>query len=138
MASEGQDTGAPSQAGPKSWDQIASQAARNDSQSPLYNPQVLTKLKVITSAFVRLDGNALSRARRRFQHSLYGKFFCKPPPFEQVKMFLLAKWVEVGEVLISDLPNGFLLIRCGSHDVMQQLLTNGPWSINGIILQLSP
>lgn len=53
-------------------------------------------------------------------------------------MFLLAKWAEVGEVLISDLPNGFLLIRCGSHDVMQHLLTNVPWSINGIILQLSP
>lgn len=74
----------------------------------------------------------------RFQHSLYGKFFGKPPPFEQVKLSLLAKWADIGEVSISDLPNGLLLIRCDSHNVKQRILVEGPWSINGIVLQLSP
>lgn len=41
-------------------------------------------------------------------------------------------------MIISYLPNGFLLIRCPSHDVLKRLLTDGPWSLNGIILQLSP
>lgn len=48
----------------------------------------------------------------------------------------MAKWKEIGDVLISNLPKGFLLIWCSSHKVMQQLLLEGPWS--GIILQLSP
>lgn len=46
--------------------------------------------------------------------------------------------MEFGEVTISDLPNGFLLIRCSSHEIMQRILMGGPWSINRIILQLSP
>lgn len=46
--------------------------------------------------------------------------------------------MEIGEVSISDLPNSFLLIGCPSHEVIQKILVEGPRSINGIILQLSP
>lgn len=67
-----------------------------------------------------------------------GKFFGKPPPFDQVKASLMVKWAEIGEVLILNLPNEFLLIWCATQDVVQHLLLDGPWSINGIILQLSP
>lgn len=49
----------------------------------------------------------------------------------------MAKWVDVDKVQIFDLPNGFLLIRCASDIVMQWLLLEVSWSINGIILQLS-
>lgn len=77
-------------------------------------------------------------ALSKFQHSLFGKFFGKPPPFDQVKTFLKTKRAEFGKVFISDLPNGFLLIRCASHSIMQHLLCDDPWTINGIILQLSP
>lgn len=122
----------------QTWAQIAPKVALTSENSLLYNPQLLSMLKNSTSQFVRLDNDFLARARMRFQHSLYGKFFSKPSPFEQVKMNLLAKWMEIGEVSISDLSNGFLLIRCASHVVMQRILMEGPWSINGIILQLSP
>lgn len=50
----------------------------------------------------------------------------------------MVKWAKIGEVSIFNLLNGFILIRCGSHEVMQCLFIGGPWSINGIILQLSP
>lgn len=102
--------------------------------SPLHYPFLLQKLKESTSNFVKLDNDALSRARRRFQFALYGKLFGKLPSFNQVKDTLLAKWANVGEVFISNLPNGYLLIRCTSQQVMQHLITEGPWSINGIIL----
>ncbi|XP_039123445.1 uncharacterized protein LOC120260068 [Dioscorea cayenensis subsp. rotundata] len=98
----------------------------------------LNKLKENTSDFVKLDSDALDRARLRFQYSLFGKFFGKPPAFEQVKNILLKKWENIGEILISDLPNGFILLRCPNQTVLQRLLSEGPWTINGIILQLSP
>lgn len=60
----------------------------------------------------------MSHARMEFQSSLFGNFFAKPPPFDQVKGSLMAKWVDYGEILISDLPNGFLLIRFPLHFVM--------------------
>ncbi|XP_039133799.1 uncharacterized protein LOC120270802 [Dioscorea cayenensis subsp. rotundata] len=69
---------------------------------------------------------------------MYGKLFGKSPPFEQIKMSLLAKWNSIGEIYISDLPNGFLLVRYPTEKAMQQLLLDGPWSVNEIILQLSP
>ncbi|XP_039141982.1 uncharacterized protein LOC120279183 [Dioscorea cayenensis subsp. rotundata] len=123
---------------PQSWAQVASSNPHSSDTSPLQNPLLLAKLKSSTSQFVRIDGDALARAHLKFQNSLFGKFFGKPPPFDQVKAFLSAKWSQFGEVLISDLPNGFLLLRCDSHDTLKHLLCDGPWSINGIILQLSP
>ncbi|XP_039119157.1 uncharacterized protein LOC120255388 [Dioscorea cayenensis subsp. rotundata] len=122
----------------RSWAQITSQATCTIAGSPLHNLEILGRIKASSSQFVRVDDEALGRARMKFQNSLYGKFFGKPPSFDEVKLILMAKWVDIGEVCISDLPNGFLLIRYGSHSVMQKLLHDGPWSINGIILQLSP
>lgn len=121
----------------QSWAQVVAASARDLDNSPLHNRAILAKLKDSTSEFIRFDGDTMARAHLKFQNSLYGKFFGKPHPFEQVKSFLYAKWIEYGEVSIFDLPNGYLLIRCGSHQTMQKLLTKGPWSINGIILQLS-
>lgn len=100
----------PSLAQPKSWAQIASSLHQSIDVSPLHNPQILNKLKESTSTFIRLDKDAINGACMRFQHSIYGKLFGKPPPFTQVKDELLTKWSSLGEVLISDLPNGFMLI----------------------------
>lgn len=122
----------------KLWAQAASSSSLAFDNSPIHNMQILNKIKESTSSFVRVDDDALTRAHMRFQHALYEKLFGKPPPFDQVKAPLCAKWADIGEVFISDLPNGFILIRCTSHLVSQGLLTEGPWSINGIILQLSP
>lgn len=128
----------PSPAQPKSWAQVASSLRQPSDNSPLHNPHILSKLKENTSAFIKLDGDSLNRACLKFQHALYGKLFGKSPPFAEVKADLLAKWSSFGEISISDLPNGFLLIRCSSQKAMQSLLLDGPWSVNGIILQLSP
>lgn len=113
----------------QSWAQIASVAARNTDNSPLHNSQALAKLKDTTSEFVRMNCEAITCARMRFRNFLYGKFFGKPPLYDQVKMSLMAKWVDI--VRFNS------LIRCVSHNVMQRLLLEGPWSINGIMLQLS-
>lgn len=43
-----------------------------------------------------------------------------------------------GSFQISDLPNGYLLIRCSTHEAMQKLLFDGSWAVNGIVLQLVP
>lgn len=74
----------------------------------------------------------------KFQFVLYGKLFRKAPQFDQVNTALIHKWEGIGEVFISDLRNGFLLIQCLNLTTKQLLLEEGPWSINGIILQLSP
>ncbi|XP_039118817.1 uncharacterized protein LOC120254910 [Dioscorea cayenensis subsp. rotundata] len=122
----------------KSWAQIASSFNKQTDSSPLHNATILNKLKESTSDFIRLDSDLLNRAHLKFQHALYGKLFGKSPPFEQVKADLLAKWGMFGTILISDLPNGFLLIRCPSQQIMKKLLLDGPWAVNGIILQISP
>lgn len=121
----------------KSWSQIASSLTQTINNSPLHNEQLLNKLKASTTSFIKLDVEAIGRGRRKFQHALYGKLFGKPPPFDQVKYTLLSKWAEFGEIFISDLPNGFLLIRCSTKLAMKHILLGGPWSVNGIILQLS-
>lgn len=85
---------------------MAATAQRKPLLSPLVDGPVLNKLKASTSEFLRLDRDTVSRARIRFQTSLYGKFFGKSPPFEQVKEILSFKRNELGVFQISDLPNG--------------------------------
>lgn len=80
----------------KSWAQIVSSINQSTDNSPLRNTTILNKLKELTYDFIRLDRDTLNRAHLKFQHALYGKLF--------------GKWSMFGEILISDLPNGFLLI----------------------------
>lgn len=65
-------------------------------------------------------------------------FFGKLPLFDQVKTILQSKWSDIGVINISYLPKGCLLLRCETYEVMQKLLFNGPWAVNGTILQLAP
>lgn len=99
---------------------------------------MLTKLKASILAFVYMDLEAKARAHTRFQHALYNKFFGKPPSFDLVKLHLKNKWNDIGYILISDLPNGYLLLHCDSNDILQKILFDGPWVVNEIILQLAP
>lgn len=123
---------------PKSWAAVAASSQVKANVSLLTDGPVLNKLKANTTDFIRLDHDTISRAHMRFQTALYGKFFGKSPPFEQVKEILTAKWNDLGSFQISDLPNGYLLIRCSTHEAMQKLLFEGPWAVNGTVLQLVP
>ncbi|XP_039136996.1 uncharacterized protein LOC120274516 [Dioscorea cayenensis subsp. rotundata] len=133
-------SGGPNSSSPPSWAEIVAAVKNrpNQTPSPLVEGPVLRKLKASTSEFIRLDGDAMARARLRIQHSLLGKFFGKPPPFDQVKSILQSKWNDIGEISISDLPNGYLLFRCESFEISQKILFDGPWAVNGAILQLAP
>lgn len=123
---------------PRSWAQIASSFRQSTDNSPIHNVHILNRIKNSTTNFIQLDNEAIYRASRRFQFALYGKLFGKSPPFEHVKSELISKWSNYGEIHISDLPNGFMLVHCSSQQSVQNLLSDGPWSVNGIILQLSP
>lgn len=70
--------------------------------------------------------------------ALYGKLFGKSPPFETVKSILMGLWKPYGVFHLSDMPNAYLLIRCETETTKQQLLFGGPWTVNGLTLQLVP
>lgn len=106
--------------------------------SPIVDGQVLHNLKATTSDFIRFDEDTMGRARLHFQHSLIGKFFGKPSPFDQIKAILHTKWSDFGEISISDLPDGYLLFHYESFDVVQKLMFEGPWGVNGATLQRTP
>lgn len=118
--------------------EIAAIAQQHPSSSPLQEGPILAKLKVNTSEFIRVDSDAILQASMRFQYALYWKFFGKPPSFEHSKTILQTKCSNFGVIHISNLPNGFLLLRCETHDVILKLLFEEPWAINGMVLQLSP
>lgn len=136
LASLAMASGGPSSSPvPSSWMEIVVAVNnRLPSLSPLVGGPVLCRLKASTSEFICFNGNAMARARLHFQHSLISKFFEKLPPFEQIKEILQTRWAEFGEVVISDLSNGYLLLRCELFDLTQKLLFEGPWSVNGAIL----
>ncbi|XP_039114850.1 putative disease resistance protein RGA4 [Dioscorea cayenensis subsp. rotundata] len=105
MASGGQPPPPPK----KSWSQIAASLTQTIDNSPLHNEQLLNKLKAATSNSLEwttmqsIEADEISRML--YMASYSGKI----SPFESgVKSTLLHMWKHFGEILISDLPNGFL------------------------------
>lgn len=92
------------------------------------------KLKFVVTDFVRLDEDIRSRAQDRFANALYGKFLGRPLPLDIVTKVLLDRWKEWGKITIADIPNGYFLIRCDSQLALQNILFNGPRTINGLVL----
>lgn len=110
----------------------------SENGEPLLDAETLEKLNMTIKDVHRVDFDCKLWAKQQFQHALYGKLFGKTPAFEYVKMTLLGLWSSVGIVQISNMPNGFFLIRCASHDVMQKILCGGPWTVDGLTLQFFP
>lgn len=69
---------------------------------------------------------------------LYAKFLGKALPLDQAKLALADAWRGLGNFSVADLPNGFYFINCESEKMQCHLLYEGPWTVAGRILQLSP
>ena len=96
------------------------------------------KLKASVTNFYKIDDETKSMAESWFSNALYGKFLGRAPPLDTVKNSLLERWSVWGETSIADLPNGYFLIRCSSQIALHNILFEGPWTINGLVLQLLP
>ncbi|KAJ0975853.1 hypothetical protein J5N97_017818 [Dioscorea zingiberensis] len=67
---------------------------------------------------------------------LYGKIYGRLPPLELIRESLSRQWAELGECTVADMPNGFYMIRCSSEQMLEEVLTEGPWSVNGMSIHL--
>lgn len=72
------------------------------------------------------------------QTSLYAKFLGKALPLDQAKLALADAWRGLGAFTVAGLLNDFYYINCESSDMHEHLLWDGPRSVAGYILQLSP
>lgn len=99
---------------------------------PLLGPHILEKLKTTITEVHHVDSECKIRAQQRFQYAFYGKLFDKTLDFEYVKTTLLGLWSFVDFVQILDMPNGFFLIHCASHNVMQKVLFGGQWMVEAL------
>lgn len=70
-----------------------------------------------------------------FYNALYGKFFGKSLPMDFVRTVLRGLRRQWGEVQIANIPNGFFHIRYETHEMVQKLLFEGPWIVNGLVLR---
>lgn len=94
-------------------------------------------MKETISDALKIDEDTKVRARLTCQHALYAKLFGKAPVFEYIKTVLLGQWQEFGRISISDMPNGFMLIRCETNEAKKKIDFRGPWNINGLTFQIS-
>lgn len=74
-------------------------------------------------------------AREWFQNVLYGKFLEKALLKGTPKATLKDKWKNWSDV-IANLPNGHYHFRCKLYEMMQKLMLDRPWAMNGLVLQL--
>lgn len=58
----------------------------------------------------------------KMSNSLFGKFLGKAPPLEVVLRSLLEMWRGMGSFTVSDMSNGFFLIRCDNPEMVESVL----------------
>ncbi|KAJ0964611.1 hypothetical protein J5N97_025749 [Dioscorea zingiberensis] len=68
--------------------------------------------------------------------TLFGKVLGKAPNLEYARETLSRLWCSYGEVTIADMPNGFFLVQCESEAMAEDVLADGPWTINGSVFHL--
>ncbi|XP_039134867.1 uncharacterized protein LOC120272170 [Dioscorea cayenensis subsp. rotundata] len=122
-----------------SWARVVGSSSRTsafDLPLHLQKPH-FDKLKISTHSCISIDRDQWLTARDKMHSALYAKFLGKSLPLDQAKHALADAWKGLGEFSITDLPNGFYFIRCESIEMQSKLLWDGPWTIDGRILQLS-
>ncbi|KAJ0967939.1 hypothetical protein J5N97_024856 [Dioscorea zingiberensis] len=67
---------------------------------------------------------------------LYGKIYGWLPPLELIRESLSRQWADLGECTMADMPNGFYMIRCSYEQMLEEVLIEGPWSVNGMSIHL--
>ncbi|KAJ0983711.1 hypothetical protein J5N97_011966 [Dioscorea zingiberensis] len=97
---------------------------------------LLEKIKASVTDTISLNPEALNRAHESMKGTLFGKVLGRAPNLEAARETLSRLWGCYGEFTIADMPNGFFVIRCSTATMAEDLLVEGPWSINGSIFHL--
>lgn len=84
-----------------------------------------------------MDKELQFRAFNHMQCALFGKFLGKALPLDQIKLVLTDLWKGLGSFSVADMTNGFNLIRCQSEDIPETILMQGPWTVEGLVLQFT-
>lgn len=98
----------------------------------------MKNLKKSVNDVVLVDYELKAPVSNILMNFLFGKFLGKAPPLEVVKNSLMEMWKRMGPFSVSDMPNGFYLIRCEKLEMIEAVLCKGPWTIGGMVLQLTP
>ncbi|KAJ0965073.1 hypothetical protein J5N97_026211 [Dioscorea zingiberensis] len=117
----------------KSWVRVV-QGPQVDSIT--YPNPMLERLKAVVQDTIILDDDLVERLRANKRLSLHGKFLGKPLPLEIAKNGLSRLWEGLGDFKNTDMPNGFYLITCSSELMLEKILTDGPWTVNGLVMHL--
>ncbi|KAJ0984231.1 hypothetical protein J5N97_002587 [Dioscorea zingiberensis] len=67
---------------------------------------------------------------------VFGKFLGRAPPLGVAREALTRLWGHLGEFSVADMLNGFFLIRYSTSEMMETILTEGPWTVNGMVLHI--
>ncbi|KAJ0980100.1 hypothetical protein J5N97_008355 [Dioscorea zingiberensis] len=87
---------------------------------------------------VTLDEDAVARAHESMKVVLYAKLLGKAPPLDYLRGYLVRQWSIFRDFTLTDMPNGYFLIKCSSEEMVTNLLLEGPWTVNGMVLHLIP
>ncbi|XP_039121436.1 uncharacterized protein LOC120258150 [Dioscorea cayenensis subsp. rotundata] len=124
----------------RSWATVVKPREKASVEQPtsINQRENLEKLKKSVNDVVMVEKAMRTRATNRMANSLFGKFLGKAPPLEVVRKSLTEIWRGMGPFSVSDMSNGFYLIHCEKPEMVESLMWEGPWTISGMVLQLTP
>lgn len=136
----GGDRGSPSTLHMRTWANVVKprEQAALEQLASINQRENLEKLKKSVNDVVIVAKGMKDRANRRMINSLFSKFLGKAPPLEMVKASLSEMWRGMGPFSVSDMSNGFYLIRCEKQEMVEAVMWERLWTISGMVLQLTP
>nr|CAD1827037.1 unnamed protein product [Ananas comosus var. bracteatus] len=122
----------------RSWVQVTSGVGKDIAHinANFITADQLARIKAATTDRVVIDPIELQESINEWHFSLIGKFLTRPPPLHIIKNVLSTIWPTDGNLDIIDLPSGFFLFKFSSEKAMLSILSDSPWTVRGLPLNL--
>ncbi|XP_073002499.1 uncharacterized protein [Typha latifolia] len=122
----------------RSWASVAAGSKRAPVKPGAIPAEILVKLRNQLKDSVVIEPEVLEKCRERWKLSLFGSFLGKGIPLVRMKTLLGKLWVAIEGFSISDMAEGYYVFRFEKEEDLNHVLTNGPWTIQGQVLNLIP
>ncbi|XP_072993767.1 uncharacterized protein [Typha latifolia] len=136
--SEPEETKQTATEGARSWASVAAGCRKAKAKPGSIPAEILAKLRHQLEDSVVIEPEVLEQCRQRWKLTLFGRFLGKGIPMVWLKTRLAMLWEGIEGFSISDMAEGYYVFRFEKQEDLDHVLTNGPWTVQGQVLNLIP
>ncbi|XP_073012846.1 uncharacterized protein [Typha latifolia] len=124
--------------GKPSWASVAAGSRKTTMKPGTIPAEILAKIRNQLEDSVVIDPEVLEQCRNRWKLTLFGRFLGKGIQMAWLKSRLAKLWEGIEGFSVSDMAEDYYVFRFEKEVDLDHVLINGPWTVQGQVLNLIP